>query len=90
MVNHSVNEALSEVEVDLGFFLHEYLKFTFVDLFALDLEKLSEVGLRTATHSLNLALCKGVQDRLSLSVDVVDKEVLACRLDVVDLALKDE
>ena len=58
-------------------------------LFALDLEQLSEVGLRATTDSLDLALHKGIKLGLRLGVDVVNQEVFIGLLDIGDLSLEE-
>ena len=58
--------------------------------FTFYVQELSQVGLGPTTDCLDLSLGEWVQHWLGVCVDVVDEEVLACILDVVDLALEDQ
>lgn len=84
MVNDLLDEALGKVKVNFGFLFHEHFHVTLMSLLALHLEELSKIRLGPPAHSLHFALCEGVQDRLCLSVHIVDQKVMVGLFDVLN------
>jgi len=85
-----VNEALSEIEVEFGFLLHKHFHITFMHLFTFNLQELAKIRLSSSAHSLDLALCEGVQDGLDIRVDVVNQVICLGLFNVINGALEYE